>query len=157
MSQVPLFWVFLNDSVKKLPRQLRQQRYKSPLHVAPAGSAVLHLITSCPTTVWVHQPWTLRFRLTSNDVSGLQEKLLSIATPGSRDFRQWLSQDEIKTFMAPSSDTLNTFNSFTSTHDLNTSVISPHGDWVAVTLPVWQANTLFGATYANYTHPEFHQ
>ncbi|KAK7000200.1 family S53 protease-like protein [Favolaschia claudopus] len=97
---------------------------------------------------------TLRFGLTSNNISGLEEKLLSIATPGSRDFRRWLSQDEIKTFMAPSSDTLNAFSSFTSTHGLNTSIVSPHGDWVAVTLPVWQANTLFRATYTNYTNPE---
>ncbi|KAK6974922.1 family S53 protease-like protein [Favolaschia claudopus] len=130
-------------------------------HSVSAGSLILLEHRAQPAGFTNYGPaaenhmLTLRFGLTSKNISGLEKKLQSIATPGSRDFRRWLSQDEIKTFMAPSSDTLNTFNSFTSTHDLNTSVISPHGDWVAVTLPVWQANTLFGATYANYTHPEF--
>ncbi|KAK6971775.1 family S53 protease-like protein [Favolaschia claudopus] len=126
-----------------------------------AGSLLLHEHRAQPPSGFTnHSPaaedhtLTLRFGLTSNNISGLQEKLLSIATPGSRDFRRWLSQDEIKTFMAPSSDTVNAFSSFTSAHGLNTSIISPHGDWVAVTLAVWQANTLFGATYTNYTHPE---
>jgi tripeptidyl-peptidase-1 len=38
---------------------------------------------------------TLRFGLTPNNLSGLQEKLVSISTPGNSDFRQWLSKDEV--------------------------------------------------------------
>jgi tripeptidyl-peptidase-1 len=38
---------------------------------------------------------TLRFGLTPNNLSGLQEKLVSISTPGNLDFRQWLSKDEV--------------------------------------------------------------
>ena len=33
----------------------------------------------------------LRFGLASSNIQGLQSKLLSISTPGSQDFRQWLS------------------------------------------------------------------
>ncbi|KAK6971675.1 family S53 protease-like protein [Favolaschia claudopus] len=97
---------------------------------------------------------TLRFGLASNNVAALQDKLLSISTPGSRDFRQWLSEDEVKTFMVPSSDTINAFNTFASANGLQTSVISPNGDWVSVTLPVSKANKLFGAVYTNFSHPD---
>jgi tripeptidyl-peptidase-1 len=38
---------------------------------------------------------TLRVALTSGNVAGLEEKLKSIATPGSSDFRQWLSMEEV--------------------------------------------------------------
>ncbi|KAK7045080.1 family S53 protease-like protein [Favolaschia claudopus] len=95
---------------------------------------------------------TLRFGLASNNIAGLQEKLLSVSTPGNSDFRQWLSQDEIKAFVAPSSDAVTAFNSFASANGLKTSVISPYGDWISATLPVSQANKLFGAKYTNFTH-----
>ncbi|KAK7000230.1 family S53 protease-like protein [Favolaschia claudopus] len=97
---------------------------------------------------------TLRFGLASHNIAGLQDKLLSISTPGSRDFRQWLSQDEVKEFMAPSTDTINAFNTFASVNGLKPSIISPNGDWLSVTLPVSKANNLFGAAYTNFTHPD---
>ncbi|KAJ6453354.1 hypothetical protein C8R45DRAFT_1112519 [Mycena sanguinolenta] len=37
---------------------------------------------------------TLRVGLTSNNLSGVEEQLRSIATPGSSNFRQWLTMDE---------------------------------------------------------------
>ncbi|KAK7036252.1 family S53 protease-like protein [Favolaschia claudopus] len=97
---------------------------------------------------------TLRFGLASNNIAGLHEKLLSISTPGNSNFRQWLSQDEIKTFIAPSSDTVNAFASFASANGLKTSTISPYGDWVSISLPVSKANELFGAKYINFTHSD---
>ncbi|KAK7042012.1 family S53 protease-like protein [Favolaschia claudopus] len=127
--------------------------------VASAGSLVLHEHrTHAPSGFSSKGPTsdthvlTLRFGLASHNTAGLQEKLLSISTPGNADFRQWLSQDEIKSFMAPSADAVNAFNAFASANGLNTSVVSPYGDWISVTLPVSKANTLFGAKYTNFTH-----
>ncbi|KAK6974930.1 family S53 protease-like protein [Favolaschia claudopus] len=98
---------------------------------------------------------TLRFGLASNNVAALQDKLLSISSPGSRDFRQWLSQDEVKAFMAPSPETINAFNTFASANGLKPAIVSPYGDWLSVSLSVSKANKLFGATYTNFTHPDF--
>ncbi|KAJ7056945.1 subtilisin-like protein [Mycena amicta] len=97
---------------------------------------------------------TLRLGLASNNIAGLKDKLQSISTPGNPDFRQWLSQDEIKSFVAPSADTVNAVNSFASTNGLRSSVISPYGDWISVTLPASQANKLFGAQFTNFTHTD---
>jgi tripeptidyl-peptidase-1 len=43
---------------------------------------------------------TLRLALASNDVAGLEAKLMSLATPGSSEFRQWLSMDEVRPFIS---------------------------------------------------------
>ncbi|KAK6988683.1 family S53 protease-like protein [Favolaschia claudopus] len=97
---------------------------------------------------------TLRVALASNNIGGLESKLTSMTTPGSDDFRQWLSADELKAFIQPSSDTVAAFNAWASANGLTTTPISPAGDWVSITLPVSKANTLFGAKFEYFSHPE---
>jgi tripeptidyl-peptidase-1 len=43
---------------------------------------------------------TIRLALASSDVAGLEEKLMSLATPGSSAFHQWLSMDEVHQFLS---------------------------------------------------------
>ncbi|KAJ6573397.1 family S53 protease-like protein [Mycena vulgaris] len=100
---------------------------------------------------------TFRVGLTSNNVAGLEEKLASISTPGSSNFRQWLSMDEVKTFVQPSPETVSAFTAFATANGLTPTIISPNGDWAAVTLPVHQANTLFNARFEKFTHPALPQ
>ncbi|KAJ7445428.1 subtilisin-like protein [Mycena latifolia] len=95
---------------------------------------------------------TLRFGLTPNNLSGLQEKLVSISTPGNVDFTQWLSKDEVKSFVQPSKETVAAFNSFAASNGLKPTVISPNGDWLSLTLTVSQANQLFGAQFKKFSH-----
>ncbi|KAF8158780.1 family S53 protease-like protein [Mycena galopus ATCC 62051] len=127
---------------------------------ASAASTVLHerRAAAPPGFTRVGSPpadevLTLRVGLTSNNVAGLVERLQSVATPGNSDFRQWLSMDEVKTFTGPSSATVSAFNAFASANGLTPTVISPNGDWVSITLPVSQANNLFAAEFALFTHP----
>ncbi|KAJ7755248.1 family S53 protease-like protein [Mycena metata] len=96
---------------------------------------------------------TLRLALAPNNIAGLQAKMMSISTPGSSEHRQWLSADEVKSFVKPSSATTFAVMKFASTHGLNATVISPHEDWVSITLSVAQANDLFAAQYQVYSHP----
>ncbi|KAF7364430.1 Family S53 protease-like protein [Mycena sanguinolenta] len=92
---------------------------------------------------------TLRVALTSNNVAGLQDQLLSIATPGSSNYRQWLSKH---THNHP--PTLSRLSMvFASANGLTSTVISPNGDWVSITLPVSKANTLFATKFERFTHP----
>ncbi|KAJ6505308.1 family S53 protease-like protein [Mycena sanguinolenta] len=95
---------------------------------------------------------TLRFGLAPNNISGLQERLVSISTPGSSDFRQWLSKDEVKSFVQPSNETVAAFDSFAATNGLKPTIISPYGDWLSVALTVSQANDLFGAQFEKFSH-----
>ncbi|KAJ6526026.1 family S53 protease-like protein [Mycena capillaripes] len=95
---------------------------------------------------------TLRFGLTPNNLRGLHEKLVSISTPGNLDFRQWLSKDEVKSFVQPSNATIAAFNSFAAANSLKPKVISPNGDWLSLALTVSQANQLFGAQFEKFSH-----
>ncbi|KAJ6573405.1 family S53 protease-like protein [Mycena vulgaris] len=100
---------------------------------------------------------TLRVGLTSSNITGLEEKLASISTPGSSNFRQWLPMDEVKTFVQPSPETVSAFTAFATANGLAPTTISPNGDWAVVTLPVHQANTLFNARFEKFTHPALPQ
>ncbi|KAJ7152444.1 hypothetical protein C8R46DRAFT_1228677 [Mycena filopes] len=66
-----------------------------------AGRMVVHERRSNPPSAFVSlgpapstEMLTLRVALTSNNVAGLEQKLTSLATPGSAEFRQWLSMEE---------------------------------------------------------------
>ncbi|KAF7336180.1 Family S53 protease-like protein [Mycena venus] len=128
---------------------------------ASAGPMVVHESRSAPPPGFVRQGvapdntmLTLRLALASNDVAGLEDKLMSLATPGSSEFRQWLSMDEVKSFVQPSPETVTAFNAFASANGLAPKVISPNGDWVSITLPVAQANKLFAAQFEVFTPPD---
>ncbi|KAJ7123086.1 peptidase S8/S53 domain-containing protein [Mycena epipterygia] len=54
---------------------------------------------------------------------------------------------QVKAFAQPSQETLSAFNAFASANGLKPTGISPNGDWVSITLPVSQANTLFAAQF----------
>ncbi|KAF7368433.1 Family S53 protease-like protein [Mycena venus] len=128
--------------------------------VASAGPMVLHEWRAAAPSGFIrhgaapaNEMITLRVALKSNDVGSLEEKLKSVAAPGSSDFRQWLSMDEVKTFIQPSPETVSAFNAFASANGLTPTVISPNGDWVSITLPVSKANQLFAADFETFTHP----
>jgi tripeptidyl-peptidase-1 len=42
------------------------------------------------------QMLTLRVALAPNNIAGLEEKLMSLSTPGNPEFRQWLSMEEVR-------------------------------------------------------------
>ncbi|KAJ7135549.1 family S53 protease-like protein [Mycena epipterygia] len=146
---------------------------------ASAGPMIVHESRSAPPLGFVRQGvapdntmLTLRVALASSDVAGLEAKLLSLATPGSPEFRQWLSMDEVrqfaslftyyianegmkvKSFVQPSPETVAAFSSFASANGLKPTVISPNGDWVSITLPVSQANKLFATQFDVFTPPD---
>ncbi|KAJ7159569.1 family S53 protease-like protein [Mycena filopes] len=130
------------------------------LAAVAAGRMVVHESRPSPPSGFVSlgpapstEMLTLRVALTSNNVAGLEQKLTSLATPGSAEFRQWLSMEEVKSFVQPSAATLTTFNTWASANGLNPTPASPNGDWVSFTLPVSQANTLFAANFERFTHP----
>ncbi|KAF8189515.1 family S53 protease-like protein [Mycena galopus ATCC 62051] len=128
--------------------------------VVSAGSLVLHERRTTVPSGFVslgaapaEETLTLRVGLAANNLRGLQAKAAAVSTPGSPEFRQWISKDDVKSFVQPSSDTVSAFTEFATANSLSPAVISPNGDWYSITLPVSQANTLFGAQFETFTHP----
>ncbi|KAF8189516.1 family S53 protease-like protein [Mycena galopus ATCC 62051] len=134
--------------------------FLSIVAVASAGSLVLHeRRMAAPKGFISHgaapaeQTLTLRLGLAARNLAGLESKLTSVSTPGSSEFRQWISKDEVKSFVQPSSETVSAFTTFASANGLKPAVISPNGEWYSLALPVSQANTLFGAQFETFTNP----
>ncbi|KAF8209685.1 peptidase S8/S53 domain-containing protein [Mycena galopus ATCC 62051] len=128
--------------------------------VVSARNMVVHESLSAAPGSFVHQGaaaptdmLTLRLALAPNNIAGLQAKMMSISAPSSSEYRKWMTADEVKSFVKPSSATTSALNDFVSAHGLNATVISPHEDWMSVTLPVSAANNLFAAQFEVYSHP----
>lgn len=60
--------------------------------------------------------------------------------------------DDVKSFIQPSDATVAAVNAFAKANNLETSIISPNGDWISLTTSVGQANTLFGAKFEAFKH-----
>jgi tripeptidyl-peptidase-1 len=78
--------------------------FLSLVAVVSAGRMVLHEHHASPPTGFKSQGpapgseiITLRVGLTSNNITGLQDKLLSVSMPGGSEFRQWLSIEDVRT------------------------------------------------------------
>ncbi|KAJ6552059.1 family S53 protease [Mycena vulgaris] len=84
----------------------------------------------------------LRLALTQNDIAGLQEAVYNISTPGNARYGQYLTQDEVNHFVAPSEETLSKVNSWLAANNVAWSPITPAGDWISVNMTVSQANEL---------------
>ncbi|KAJ7018612.1 family S53 protease-like protein [Mycena alexandri] len=100
---------------------------------------------------------TLRLALTQNDISGLQEHVYDVSTPGNSRYGQYLSKEEAESFVAPSEDTLDGVNLWLKTNNLTSSPITAAGDWIAVSLTVSQANALLAAEFSTFQNADPNQ
>lgn len=56
--------------------------------------------------------------------------------------------------MKPAAESTSLVNEWLSTNGLNATVISPAGDWLAVSMPVSKASSLFDAEFSVFTHQQ---
>ncbi|KAA1471816.1 family S53 protease [Dentipellis sp. KUC8613] len=98
------------------------------------------------------QVLNLRISLVQNNPSGLEDALYAASTPGSGQYGQNLSKDQVNAFVAPSPDTVSAVNAWLSSHNLTSTTMSPAGDWLRVQTTVEQANNLLDANYTTFTH-----
>ncbi|KAJ7655471.1 peptidase S8/S53 domain-containing protein [Mycena rosella] len=103
------------------------------------------------------QTLNLRLALTQNDIAGLQDTLYDISTPGNARYGQYLTQDEVNQFAAPSAGTLSQVNSWLAAQNLASSPLTPAGDWVSVNMTVSQANEMFAAEFSTFQNQDTNQ
>ncbi|KIJ31470.1 hypothetical protein M422DRAFT_266848 [Sphaerobolus stellatus SS14] len=93
----------------------------------------------------------LRVSLVSNNLPGLENALYAAANPGSPSYGKYLSAQQVQTFVSPTTDSLNAFNSFLNSNKITAQPMSAAKDWWNMTLSVEKANSLFGAQYSTFT------
>lgn len=92
----------------------------------------------------------LRVALVQNDIGGLQTKLMEVSTPSNPQYGQWLSKEEVGTFVTPKPETVTAVNEWLTTNGLNATVLSPFGDWLGFETTVSQAKELFDAEFSTF-------
>ncbi|KAJ7883135.1 Pro-kumamolisin, activation domain-containing protein [Mycena leptocephala] len=93
---------------------------------------------------------TLRLALPSRSIPDLHNVVYEISTPGNICYGQYLTQDEIAQFVAPTTNTVSRVTSWLSSNNLTATRISPAGEWIAVNMTVSQANALLAADFSTF-------
>ncbi|EPT01830.1 hypothetical protein FOMPIDRAFT_1119556 [Fomitopsis schrenkii] len=96
----------------------------------------------------------LRLGLVSSNVDKLIETLYDVSTPSSANYGQHLSKSEAAAFLNPSSESLEAVHAWLADSNINATTISHGGDWLAISLPVSQANEMLDADFSVFTHDE---
>ncbi|TFL02170.1 Pro-kumamolisin, activation domain-containing protein [Pterulicium gracile] len=93
---------------------------------------------------------TFRIALTQRDFPGLEKALYAAATPGSPQYGQYLSKDQVNDYASPSEEAVASVSSWLESQGLSPSSLSPSGDWITVQATVRQANRLLQAEFKRY-------
>ncbi|KAI0028774.1 family S53 protease [Vararia minispora EC-137] len=101
-----------------------------------------------------NQTLTFRIGLQNNNFAGLEAALYASSTPGSPQYGQHLTREEVSNFMAPSPDAVSQLHAWLATQNITSTSANRAGDWVRVSMTVGQANALFDTTFSTFTHAE---
>ncbi|KAN0142014.1 family S53 protease [Lactarius tabidus] len=139
LSVLPSFFLFaLASSRFKRDMRLHERRDGVPEGFTLKGPA--------PENAVLH----LRVALVQNDIEGLQTKVMEVSTPSNPQYGQWLSKEEVGTFVTPKPETITAVNGWLSANGLNATVLSPFGDWIGFETTVSQAKELFDAEFSTF-------
>ncbi|KAF2164340.1 hypothetical protein M409DRAFT_25219 [Zasmidium cellare ATCC 36951] len=94
----------------------------------------------------------VKIGLKQSNIQGLEQRLLEVATPGNADYGNWLSKEEIDSYVAPSAVNVALVKTWLALYGI-TDVTSPTSDWLAFSAPVSTMEALLGTQYDFYTHP----
>nr|GAT54940.1 predicted protein [Mycena chlorophos] len=95
---------------------------------------------------------TLRIQMAHTNMAGLEELAYDIATPSSANYGNHLTVDELTEFVKPAEATSSAVLEWLSENNIKSTVISPAGDTLSITIPVSQANELLDTTFSVFSH-----
>ncbi|KAL9940154.1 hypothetical protein V8E36_000859 [Tilletia maclaganii] len=129
------------------------------LAMGPASSLALINPFQAPQTInklWqavglpdLAAPFKTTLQLTEADLSGLSVRMNQIAAEGSG---KWLSDEELKTYVTPSADTVATVTKYLTAQGVNPSTIeySKFGDQVTFVSSIGNLQSLFNTKFENF-------
>ncbi|KAF7985673.1 hypothetical protein HWV62_2219 [Athelia sp. TMB] len=96
----------------------------------------------------------LRLALVQNNISGLEKALYDVSTPGSANYGNHLSKEEVEGYVRPSQASIDAVNAYLKANGLSSTTLSPAGDWIGIQVPVSKANEMFNAEFAVFNHKQ---
>ncbi|KAJ6454753.1 family S53 protease [Mycena vitilis] len=102
----------------------------------------------------VNEVLNLRLALAPSNIQGLEDTVYDVSTPGNARYGQYLTQDEVSRFVAPSAETLSQVDSWLTSNNLTASPITLAGDWISVNITVARANALLAADFSTFQNQQ---
>ncbi|KIK58301.1 hypothetical protein GYMLUDRAFT_171184 [Collybiopsis luxurians FD-317 M1] len=99
-------------------------------------------------------PIDIRIGLQASDNAGLEQKLYQVSTPGSAFYGKYLSRDEVKSYAAPSADSVAAVTSWLESQNVSVARTGAFGEYLSISIPVSRANELLNAKYMNFTYAD---
>lgn len=95
----------------------------------------------------------LKIALVPKDAPELERRLIEIATPGSKVFRQYLSKDEITAIVGRSDADIARVTSWLAAQGIDAEVqVHPHRDWIMTTASIASIQKAFQCELGLYTN-----
>lgn len=94
----------------------------------------------------------LTFALRQNNLAELEEKLLQISDPDSKDYQAYLSDEQIRKIISPSSEAKERVEEFLERHGVAKSSYSQHHDFLSVRVPVTVAERMLQTKFSVFMH-----
>jgi tripeptidyl-peptidase-1 len=116
-------------------------------HTVPQGWT---RIASIPDSHLIH----LRIGLRPQNLDLLQQHAVAVSDPSHARYGQYLSAAEIRSFAAPSEQSIDMVQSWLLDHDIDTAALTSTGDWINIRLPIRKVETLLNTTYSMYAHDD---
>lgn len=92
---------------------------------------------------------SLKIGLKQQYVQALEQAVLAISTPGNPHYGKHMSRDEVRSFVAPSSLSVNEVTAWLASYDITHTV---DNDWITIATNVTTANKLLDANFAWYEY-----
>ncbi|KAJ6630336.1 subtilisin-like protein [Mycena sp. CBHHK59/15] len=125
----------------------------------PTGNLVLHDRRAAAPSDFVHsgaapaeKVLQLRINLVQNDLAGLESALNAASFPSSPLYGQWLTKEEVESFARPTDATTAAVTQWLAENGLESTTITPAGDWISFSVPVSKANQMLKADFSVFTH-----
>ncbi|KAJ4468830.1 family S53 protease-like protein [Lentinula aciculospora] len=94
----------------------------------------------------------LKIALTAQDMAGLEQRFWDVSTPGNALYGQHLSFEETKVFAGPAPDTVSAVTTWLNENGVsNITTSGAFDDWLAFTVPISTANSLFDADFQSFS------
>ncbi|RPD78406.1 family S53 protease-like protein [Lentinus tigrinus ALCF2SS1-7] len=94
----------------------------------------------------------LRFAFVQSDPAGLENALFDVSTPGSKNFRKFLTWAQVEKFVAPKPESVNAVQTWLKDNDIVAQAVTPAGDWISAKISVAKANAMLDADFQQYSH-----
>ncbi|KAF9077784.1 peptidase S8/S53 domain-containing protein [Rhodocollybia butyracea] len=94
----------------------------------------------------------MRINIEMGNRTGLEDALNKASDPSHEKYGQWLSQEDIQYYAAPTREALHSVRKWLSSNNIDSQSTTVSGDWIKFNVSVGTANTMLNAKYSIFEY-----